>query len=184
MKNTWKLCAVLGALAMAPALLAQDVTYNYDKEYDFSQAKSYTWIEGTKVKDPLIDKALVQAIDAQLAAKGLKKVEMAAGPDLAVAYHVSVDEEKQVTGYSSSMGGWGGYRWGGGMGTTTTNLSTSTVLVGAIMLDIIDIKAKGIVWRGRATKEIDVKASPEKRDKNINKGTAKLLKNFPPPVKK
>lgn len=183
MKNAWKLWAVvLGALAMAPALLAQDVTYDYDKQYDFTAAKTYAWVEGTKVADPLVDKALVQAIDTQLAAKGLKKVELAAGPDLAVAYHASVDQEKQVTGYTTGMGGWGGYRWGGGM--STTNLSTSTVLVGAIMLDIIDVKAKSIVWRGRATKEIDVKASPEKRDKNINKGTAKLLKNFPPPVKK
>lgn len=182
MKNTWRLAAVLVALATAPALLAQDVTYDYDKQYDFATAKTYTWVEGTRVKDPLLDKALLQALDAQLSAKGLTKVEMAAGPDLAVAYHVSVDEEKQVTGYTTGVGGWGGYRWGGGM--STTNLSTSTVLVGAIMFDIIDVKTKSIVWRGRATKEIDVKASPEKRDKNINKGAAKLLKNFPPPVKK
>lgn len=36
------------------------------------------------------------------------------------------------------------------------------------------------VWRGVASKEVDTKASPEKRDKNVNKAAEKLLKNYPP----
>ena len=31
---------------------------------------------------------------------------------------------------------------------------------------------------------IDDKANPEKRQKNLDKAMAKLLKNYPPPVKK
>ena len=31
-----------------------------------------------------------------------------------------------------------------------------------------------------ASKEIDVKASPEKREKNINRAAEKLFKNYPP----
>jgi len=36
------------------------------------------------------------------------------------------------------------------------------------------------MWRGTASKEVDAKASPEKRDKNINKAAEKLFRNYPP----
>jgi hypothetical protein len=47
-----------------------------------------------------------------------------------------------------------------------------------------DPAAKKLVWRGTASKTLDPKAKPEKREKNLRKGVAKLLKNYPPPPKK
>jgi hypothetical protein len=35
------------------------------------------------------------------------------------------------------------------------------------------------VWRGTATKDIDVNAKPDKRDKSITKAAEKLFKNYP-----
>ena len=46
-----------------------------------------------------------------------------------------------------------------------------------------DPAKKQLVWRGEATKTLDPKAKPDKRQKNITKGVAKLLKNYPPKVK-
>ena len=40
-----------------------------------------------------------------------------------------------------------------------------------------------LVWRGVASKTIDTKAKPDKRQKNLNKAAAKMLKNYPPPKK-
>jgi len=40
------------------------------------------------------------------------------------------------------------------------------------------------VWRGLASKQIDTKAKPEKRDKNVASAVKKVLKNFPPKPKK
>ena len=51
-------------------------------------------------------------------------------------------------------------------------------------LDIYDTADKQLVWRGSATKTIDDKANPQKRQDTINKATATLLKNYPPPAKK
>jgi hypothetical protein len=51
-------------------------------------------------------------------------------------------------------------------------------------LDIYDAPAKKLVWRGTASKTLDMKAKPEKRLKNLRKGVEKLLKNYPPPPKK
>jgi hypothetical protein len=47
-----------------------------------------------------------------------------------------------------------------------------------------DPAAKQLVWRGTASKTIDPKAKPEKRQKNLQKAVAKLLKNYPPKQKK
>jgi hypothetical protein len=43
---------------------------------------------------------------------------------------------------------------------------------------------KALVWRGTASKTLDERAKPEKQQKNLTKAVNKLLKNYPPPVKK
>ena len=66
---------------------------------------------------------------------------------------------------------------------STTYGSTSTVYVGQLDLSMYDPAQKQLVWRGVATKTLDPKAKPEKKEKNITKAVAKLLKNFPPKPK-
>jgi hypothetical protein len=43
-----------------------------------------------------------------------------------------------------------------------------------------DPAKKQLVWRGTATKTLDPKAKPEKRQKNLAKAMTKLFKNYPP----
>jgi hypothetical protein len=43
---------------------------------------------------------------------------------------------------------------------------------------------KELVWRGTASKTLDPKAKPEKKQKNLTKAVTKLLKNYPPQPKK
>ena len=64
-----------------------------------------------------------------------------------------------------------------------TTASTSTLNIGSVGLDMYDASTKQLVWRGRATKTLDAKAKPEKRQNNINKAAQKMLKNYPPPKK-
>jgi hypothetical protein len=47
-----------------------------------------------------------------------------------------------------------------------------------------DAAQQKLVWRGTVSKSLDTKAKPEKRQKNLAKAMAKLLKNFPPVEKK
>jgi hypothetical protein len=174
-------------LLLASFASAQDVSYNFDQKADFTKYKTYKWvtIKDAEQPDELTAKMIVQAIDTQLAAKGLKKVE-SGDADLLVAYQVAVTKEKEVTSYGTgyAMGpGWGG-RWYGGYGGGMTTTTSSTILIGSLALDMYDAAAKTLVWRGLASKQIDTKASPEKRQKNLDKGMAKLLKNYPPKVKK
>jgi hypothetical protein len=47
-----------------------------------------------------------------------------------------------------------------------------------------DSQKHDLVWRGAASKTLDPDAKPEKRQKNLDKAVAKLLKNYPPPPEK
>lgn len=168
-------------LAMALALctgglaVAQDVTYNAMPGTDFSKFKTYKWvaIEGGEQLDQIADAQIKQAIDAQLATKGLMKTD-AETADLYVGYQVAINQERQWNAY-----GGGGFRFGGGMATATT----STIAIGTLGVDMYDQAGKQLVWRGSATKTLDAKANAQKREQNISKAVAKLLKNFPPPTK-
>lgn len=54
---------------------------------------------------------------------------------------------------------------------------------GTLILDMYDAGSEQLVWTGQATKTIDPNSNPEKNLKNLDKATAKLLKNYPPKQK-
>jgi uncharacterized protein DUF4136 len=182
------LLAIALLLGGVTATMAQDVRYDYDKDKDFSKFKSYKWvsIKGTDQPDELTGKRIMASVDAELAAKGLSKTDSDTA-DLYLAYQTAVGTEKQFTSYNTGWGygpGWGaGWYGGGGMSSTTTYGSTSTVYVGQLDLSMYDPATKQLVWRGVASKTLDPKAKPEKKEKNIGKAVQKLLKNFPPKQK-
>jgi hypothetical protein len=172
--------AVAGALAMgASVALAQDVMVNYVPGTDFSKYKTYKWVEiqGAEKPDQIIDTQIKQAIDKALAAGGLTAVT-GDKADLYVAYQIAYTKEQQWNTYS--VGGPYAWRYGGGMGTATS----STIAIGTVALDMFDPAAKELVWKGRASKTLSNEKNPEKRQKNIDKAMAKLLKDFPPKPKK
>jgi hypothetical protein len=171
------------AIAALPAIAAaQKTTYDFDKTAPFAQFKTYSMKDGTPTGNPLIDKRIVEAIEAQLAAKGLVRSETA--PDVFVLFHVAFDEQQDISAYSSApMYGAYGWGWGAGWGTTTTDVRVREILVGTLAIDIVNADRKEVVWRGLGTKELDIHAKPEKRDTNIAKAVAKIFKNYPPKVR-
>jgi len=170
----------------ASGAVGQDVRYNFDQNTDFSKYKSYKWvsIKNADQVDELTAKQITATIDAELAKKGLSKTD-ADNADLYIGYQTAIGTEKQLNAYSTGWGygpGWGP-GWYGGMGMSSTTVSTSTIYLGQLDLDMYDAPKKELVWRGIASKTIDTKAKPDKRLKNIQKSVAKLLKNYPPRVK-
>ncbi len=173
-------------LLTSARIFAQDVRYNFDKSTDFSKFRTYKWVtlKGAEKPDDLTDKQIKAAIDAELARKGLTKTD-ADNADLYIGYQPAIGQEKQFTSYSSGWGygpGWG-RGWYGGTGSTTIHGQTSTIYTGQLALDMYDSATHALVWRGVVSKTLDPKAKPEKRQKNLQKATAKLLKNYPPPAK-
>jgi hypothetical protein len=167
---------------------AQDVRYNFDRSADFSKFRTYRWVQVKDAQplDNLNDVAVKSAIDAELAKKGLTKTD-SENADIFVAYQFTLAQEKEFSSYSTDFGygpGWGRGWYGGGMGSTMTSGQTTTIHVGQLGFDVYDPASKKLVWRGTASKTLDPKAKPDKRQKNIGKGVVKLLKNFPPPPPK
>lgn len=176
--HQFRLVLLVGIVLFAcGSALAQDVTYNYAQGTDFSKYKTYKWvkIDGAEYPDQILDQQIKQSIDSQLAAKGFTKTD-GDNADLLVGYQVSITQQQQWNAYGTG----GGWRLGGGMATATS----TTLQIGTLDFDVYDPVAKQLVWRGSATKTLNPPKDPSKRQKNLDKAVAKLLKNFPPPTKK
>ena len=160
---------MLGFCLMIAATTAfgQKVTTDQAPNVEWSKYHTYAWGEGTPTQDPIVSQKIVAGIDAQLAAKGFKKVD--SDPDLVVIYHASTDQQKSLNW--SSMGGWGRF---GGMGSAQVD----TVINGQLKVDIADYKAKQFLWRGTATDTVT--PDPQKLAKKIDKSLTKMFQKFPP----
>ena len=190
---------------------AQDVHYNYDRSANFTTYKTYNWVDDptgqTKVTPPsglpridlpgggplavrggtsddqLIRQDIQRAVDEQLAQKGLTKVE--SNTDLLVTYHAAIREEQSINLSAFGTGGpWDGWGGLGGFESGTVTGQTSTIPVGTMLIDLYDPARKQLVWRGDATKTIDLKRDPDKNYKTLQKSMTKLFKNYPPPAGK
>jgi hypothetical protein len=167
-----KFAFVTGLLCIGSLAMAQDIHFDYDRSANFSAYRTYQWVEapGTS-SNQLMDQNIRRAVDAQLAGKGLRRVE--SGGDLQASYKVAISQEKEFNGMSY------GPRWNGG-----GRVSTSTVDIGKIAIELTDPAKNQLVWRGDAGKTLDIKKDPEKNYKNLEKAMAKLFKNYPPGIPK
>ena len=175
---------VMFAMALSPALLlAQKVSYDFNKAANFAAFKTYAQKDGTKVGQPLIDDRLAAAIDTELAAKGLTKTET--NPDRVRRVsrglrpgegHLDL-QQRLCRRLRRRTAMAGAAAW------ARRRTQVRNILVGTLVIDIADAKAKQIAWRGMATKELDPQAKPEKRDKNISNAVKKVFKNYPPKQK-
>ena len=152
---------------------AQDIKTNYMPGTDFSKYKTYKWvtIQGAEQPDQLLDQQIKLAVDASLATKGLTKTDDEKA-DLYVGYQLSITQEEQWNAYGTG----GGWRYRGGMATATS----STIQIGTLGLDFYDPSPQQLLWRGQASKTLNPSKDPKKNQERLNKGVAKLLKNFPP----
>ncbi len=169
-------------LVLSGGALAQKVRVDWDRATSFTGFKTYAWGDSTRATNPLMDQRIVEGLEAQLAAKGLQKVDADSNPDLVVTYHVATEIETQFNTMNTGVWGPGwGYGWRGGMGMGMGGMSTTTVEkipVGQLIVDIGEVKNKKFIWRGTATGTLSSK--PEKVEKMINKALTKMFEKFPP----
>ena len=148
---------------------AQQVSYDYNRSVDFTRFRTYAWAAAAPTGDAITDQRIVAAIDSQLAASGLLRAQPGADPDLTVSTSAGIGRSLEVRGSSS---GWaGGARWG--------SARTSEVYTGALGIQLQDATTGVPVWHGVVSRELDPRASPEQRERNLNKAIAKLFKHYP-----
>jgi len=169
---------VVGILILLSSTLAfaQKTEIDFDRKADFANYHTYMWEKSPNPAKGEWDQRIVDAIDKQLEAKGLKKVD--ANPDMWVVYSNSVKDEKQVVG-----GGYGlSPSWGWNNGTGPAFHSTFITKVGTLVVELADTKNKQALWRGSVSNTIY--DNTNKNIKNLDKSVTKLFKDYPPKEKK
>ena len=179
--------ALVLALVACSVTYAQDVRTNYMPGTDFSKYHTYAWVDEVQGvpgvggrPDQILDTQVKQAIDSQMAGKGLTKVADGGKPDLLLGYQLAIDREKQINGFGDGWGGgFGGWGpWGGGLNSFSA--TTSTINIGTFVVGMYDPAAKKLVWIGAAQHAIEPSKKQEKNQQRLDKGAQKLLKDFPP----
>jgi hypothetical protein len=122
------------------AAFAQDVYVNSSPNATFSQYHTCAWGQQqnpNQIANSFLAQEAKTQINNQLQSKGLRLVQESENPDLIV---VGSGGMKVSTSYNA----WGMRGIGGGMGGITPEQS----LTGTLIVDIYDVKAKQLVWRG------------------------------------
>ncbi len=167
----------LATLALAVAAFGcstLEISTDYAPGTDFSKYKTFSIKEGAQPKNAIAAERAANALSAALEAKGFKRVPE--NGDLVVFAHFKGGKETQLNTTGYGYGGWGGWRYGGGMQTTTvTEIPTGTIVV-----DLVDSKSNTAVWRGIAKDQVSMDATPEERTKKANEVFAALFEKFPP----
>ena len=154
------------------AAFGQDVQFDYDRATNFTVYKTYQWVDykAVGVSDQLLDGDIKRAVDAQLAGKGLRRADN--GGDLLLGYRTAMSQEKQFDSFGWGPGLWGG--WG------DRSITTSTIDVGKLVIGLFDPANKHLVWRGSASKTLNISKVPDKNYRTLEKAMAKLFRNYPP----
>jgi Domain of unknown function (DUF4136) len=154
-------------LSLAVVARADQVTADRDHAVNFSQYKTYMWIQKPKSEEPFMADRIAAAVTTQLRLKGFREVNE--GADMAVGANLATEEQPVWETYYDGSG-WG---WGGGWATT----KVKTYEVGTITVDLFDARSKNIIWQGVATDKVS--SHPQKRIRETDKQIEKMFKNFP-----
>ena len=165
------LAAALMLSGVSAPALAQQVNADWDKSVTFADFKTYAWTQGTipPGANPLMVQRVQSAIEAELSAIGLIKVET--DPDVLVAAHGATKE-------NVSLQSWGyGPTWRYG---ASGQMDVTRVLVGMLVVDVIDARSKKLVWRATAAETVS--DNPQKNEKKIHKAVEKMFEKYPKPA--
>ena len=164
---------VAACLAAGTVAFAQNVTYDVDRSADFSRLRTYEWGQGMPVGDRLNDGRITAAITSELASRGITPAPAGTRGDVIIAYYATFDQELEINGT-----GWGGYRLSG---MRSGSARVEEVLLGTLAVQMINAQTGAVMWRGMVTKEIDLNAKPDKRERNIQGAVEKIFKKYPSP---
>ncbi len=146
---------------------------DYDRAVSFSSYKTFAFKDVRTPDSPISTRRVQAAIEKTLFSRGFAKAD--GTPDLWVVLHTRTRRQTRVTTYNSGWGwGWG---WRGAYWNTA---HVDQIPIGTLMVDLIDTKAKELVWRGSASRIVDADETAKDRDEKVQEAVNKLFDGFPP----
>jgi len=157
---------------------------DYDRAQNFSRYRTFAWMDDDPMiaargerdrVSPLNRRRIVEAVEAELGAKGFRKTADRAAADFVVSYTVGARDRIDVLSYPEPYRG----AWGWGRPYFGSRVDVGTYTEGVLAIDVFDGAARVPVWHGWATKRItphDVEHAAEQ----IRTAAGMILKTFPP----
>ena len=153
------------------------VTNDYDPQADFSSLKTYAWYAAPAAAagvDTLTTQRILRSVDAELAARGYRKVD--SGADFLVHTLAAINQRIEAVPTTTTVG----YGWRGGYMAYGTGTEIRTYDEGTLILDVISPATKQLIWRGTAKAAVSGNRSPEEREARIREAVSMILDSFPP----
>lgn len=150
--------------------------------------RTYAWLsrpqksQDTRINNAITDAQVKDAVDRDLQSRGYRKVEADANPDFLIGWQGAIDTRLSVERVNDYYGyPWDPF-WGSFYGSY--GLAGGTYLreydVGTLILDVVDARAKALVWRGTAQSNLGESPSMQGTRKKLDESVAKMLERFPP----
>ncbi len=166
-----------------------NITSDWDRKANFNDYKTFNIFPRDSANQTFINdfdwKRIQDAINVEMVVRGY--TFQAENADMDVGVHILLKDKTDVRAYTDYYGGYGyggyryGYGYGGyGVGGSTTTISEYDYTQGTLILDVLDAKAKELLYQGIGVGT--VKEGNVDREKRINKVIAQIF--APYPVKK
>ena len=151
------------------------VNYDYEKNVDFSQYRTYNYYSNLETGLSELDsKRLVTIFDAEMKTKGFSLSET---PD----FYINIKSQEFQGVQQSSVGvgiGSTGRNFGGGLSMGIpigqSNINRE------IIIDFVDESKIGLFWQAITETNYNPKSSPERREERFRTLVHKVLNGYPP----
>ena len=161
------------------AASAQKVHVSANPNEDLTKYKTYAWAKGMVLSNAHIKTLIVDAVDHEMARKGLKKVDNEADAEIIVVALAYTESDLRTTNPS----------WEPVLNTIQKGIPAGAyalpVTKGSLVIDMMDAKTKNGLWRGAASAVLeqgptaDAAHNAKTAEKPIKKAVIKMFKKFP-----
>jgi len=180
----------LGLLA-AVGCMGPKVITDFDPSAEFSAFRTFAFsgmtdrgYESGESDNSPLRRRIIEMVEEQLAAKGLRQVSLEDRPDLLVHLFFGVKDEQRVQNTGMTPGFYGrhvetyAYHDGGWTPVKSSRVTTYEDHEGTLIVDLAESSKKELVWR--AVIRAVLGDSLEKNFEMANKGVAKAFEAYPP----
>jgi hypothetical protein len=179
----------LSAVALAATLAGcstMKVATEYEASAPFDTYKTWAWLsvspgqeQAAAIRNPMVRKMVVEAVEREMAKKGLVKTSPDANPDFYVSVIGAARSRIEVTSYGYMYAGPYAYAPYAGYPVVAAAPVTEMreVADGTLVLDFVDAKSKTLFWRGTASDSV---TTVEAVRSTVDEATRKMLENYPP----
>lgn len=175
----------LTVLFLAACSSGPTIKADYDPSVDFSRYQTFNFFSPLGIENPTYSSLLGQMFrDSLTRQMELKGYTLSDDPDLLLNVSAILEDKTKVTTYNDPYyGGYYGYRrgyydpWAGyGYGTRT---HVSQYTEGTVNIDMVDARAKRMVWEGIAMGRVDEEKSNAEVRAAIDSGVTEMFANYP-----